>query len=121
MYLIVVESLYVYVLDGKSKVSVHSYKLVLSLPVILSQNVRVALSNACMKLAPKLGQEHTMTHILPMLLAFLRDESAEVGTGQSCVVLFELSSAIMVSEELRCILSVRPGYHWRSGLEDALH
>lgn len=42
------------------------------------QNVRVALSNACMKLAPKLGQEHTMTHILPMLLAFLRDESAEV-------------------------------------------
>lgn len=31
-----------------------------------------------MKLAPKLGQEHTMTHILPMLLAFLRDESAEV-------------------------------------------
>lgn len=45
---------------------------------LLRQNVRVALSNACMKLAPKLGQEHTMTHILPMLLAFLRDESAEV-------------------------------------------
>ncbi len=42
------------------------------------QNVRVALSNACMKLAPKLGQEHTMTHILPMLVAFLRDESPEV-------------------------------------------
>lgn len=31
-----------------------------------------------MKLAPKLGQEHTMNHILPMLLTFLRDESAEV-------------------------------------------
>lgn len=43
-----------------------------------AQNVRVALSDACMKLAPKLGQEHTMTHILPMLQAFLRDESAEV-------------------------------------------
>lgn len=65
----------------KSRASVHPYKLVFLLPLNLSQNVRVALSNACMKLAPKLGQEHTMTHILPMLLAFLRDESAEVGFG----------------------------------------
>lgn len=46
--------------------------------VLFLQTVRMALSNACMKLAPKLGQEHTMTHILPMLLAFLRDDSAEV-------------------------------------------
>jgi hypothetical protein len=44
----------------------------------LSLPVRAALSDTCMALSPKLGQEHTVRSVLPMLQHFLRDESSEV-------------------------------------------
>lgn len=41
-------------------------------------HVKIALASVIMGLAPLLGQENTITHLLPIFLSMLHDEAAEV-------------------------------------------
>lgn len=50
----------------------------LSEPVIALLVCAVALSESVMEIPPKIGAEATVTHILPLILQFLRDEAVEV-------------------------------------------
>ena len=43
-----------------------------------NQHVKTALASTVMGLAPILGSELTMDHLLPIYLTLLRDETAEV-------------------------------------------
>ena len=43
-----------------------------------SEHVRAALSSVVLSLAPVLGQQSTITLLLPLFLRLLKDESAQV-------------------------------------------
>ncbi len=43
-----------------------------------NQHVKTALASVVMGLAPVLGKEMTIEHLLPMYLSLLKDETAEV-------------------------------------------
>lgn len=43
-----------------------------------NQHVKIALASVIMGLAPILGQENTVTHLLPIFLSMLHDDTPEV-------------------------------------------
>ena len=43
-----------------------------------SHYVRAVLASVAMELAPVLGKQHTIEHLLPVLLSLLKDDSQEV-------------------------------------------
>jgi serine/threonine-protein phosphatase 2A regulatory subunit A len=49
-----------------------------SLVVDASQHVRASLASQVSGLAPLLGKEHTIEHLLPLFLQLLKDESPDV-------------------------------------------
>lgn len=44
----------------------------------VSEHVRASLASSINKLAPLLGTQDTVEHLLPMLLQLLRDDNSEV-------------------------------------------
>lgn len=69
-----------------------------------SMGVRGALSDACMSLAPALGQAHTVRSVVPMLQHFLRDEASEVSARGE-------NDAAKVISLLICGTCARAGAH----------
>lgn len=56
----------------------HIFPVVKELVTDPNQHVKTALASVIMGLAPILGKDLTMEHLLPIYLTLLRDETAEV-------------------------------------------
>lgn len=64
---------------GREKaILTHVLPVVKELVTDPNQHVKTALASVVMGLAPILGNELTMEHLLPIYLTLLRDETAEV-------------------------------------------
>lgn len=50
-----------------------------------SEHVRQALASVLNDMSPVLGRDHTISHLLPMLLSLLRDTNPEVGRALGLV------------------------------------
>lgn len=78
------------------------------------QNVRVAVAEACMGVAPTLSEETFMAHVVPLLMHFLRDEAPEVRLNVLSR-LSELSSWLeaLSTSLLPVVMELKDDAQWR--------